>query len=161
MNGHFLLLLIAFSLVMLGLVGILLPILPGTPIIFFGLLLAAWANDFETVHWPTLLAIGVLCVISLIIDILASTFGVKFAKASKLGVWGTTIGTLIGMFFFPVGLLIGPFLGAWIGEMLHGRTVEQASRIGLFAWLGLAFGTACKLAIGVGMVGLFLIAAYT
>ena len=151
---------LALLLVILGFIGILLPIIPGVPCLFFGLLLAAWADDFQHVGWKTLSCLALISVVSLCMDVIATAYGVKRARASQLGVWGSVIGTVIGLFFFPLGIFIGPFLGAWLGECLYGKTLMDATRIGLHTWLGMLLGVAAKLALSVCMIVLFLVVWY-
>jgi uncharacterized protein YqgC (DUF456 family) len=147
--------LLAAVLVLIGLLGSILPALPGLPLVFGGLLLAAWVDHFQHVGWPTLLIIGGLAVVGLLVDLLASLLGAKRVGASKLAVLGAALGTLVGIFFGLPGLLIGPFAGAVIGELASGGGVDQATRSGVGAWLGFLFGTIAKLVIACIMIGWF------
>lgn len=149
--------LLAAVLVLVGLFGSVLPALPGLPLVFGGLLLAAWADHFQHVGWPTLLIIGALAVIGLLVDLVASLLGAKRVGASKLAVLGAALGTLVGVFFGLPGLLIGPFAGAVTGELASGSGVDQATRSGVGAWLGFLFGTIAKLVIACIMIGMFLL----
>ncbi len=147
--------LLAAVLVLVGLFGAVLPALPGLPLVFGGLLLAAWVDHFQHVGWPTLLIIGGLAAIGLMVDLVASLLGAKRVGASKLAVLGAALGTLVGIFFGLPGLLIGPFAGAVIGELASGSGVDQATRSGVGAWLGFLFGTIAKLVIACIMIGMF------
>jgi len=147
--------LIAAVLVVVGIAGVLLPALPGLPLVFAGLLLAAWADDFQRVGWLPLLLIGLLTTLSFLIDFLASVYGAQRLGASAHALWGAAIGTVAGLFFLPLGLFLGPFVGAWLGEYWHSRGVGKATRVGLGTWLGILLGTASKLALGFCMLGLF------
>ncbi|HBK45303.1 MAG TPA: DUF456 domain-containing protein [Xanthomonadaceae bacterium] len=155
MDPSFMYYLIAAVLVVVGIAGVLLPALPGLPLVFAGLLLAAWADDFQRVGWLPLLLIGLLTTLSFLIDFLASVYGAQRLGASAHALWGAAIGTVAGLFFLPLGLFLGPFVGAWLGEYWHSRGVGKATRVGLGTWLGILLGTASKLALGFCMLGLF------
>lgn len=145
----------AALLAFVGFAGILLPALPGLPLIYAGLLLAAWADDFQHVGWLPLLILGVLTALSFLIDFLANIYGAKRLGASAHALWGSAIGTIAGLFFLPIGLLLGPFIGAWLGEYWHTRGLQQATRVGFGTWLGILLGTATKFALGFCMLGIF------
>jgi uncharacterized protein len=147
--------LLAGALVLAGLAGTVLPVLPGAPLIFAGLVLAAWIDDFQRVTWITLSLLGLLAVLSLAIDVLATALGARRVGATRLAIIGALLGTVIGLAFGIPGLVFGPFVGAVVGELLaHGR-LQQASRVGVATWLGLIFGTIAKLALALTMIGVF------
>ena len=148
---------IAGVLIIIGLVGTVFPALPGVPVIFAGLLLAAWADGFATVGWGTLAVLAVLTIISVIIDLLAAAFGAQKLGASPRAFWGATLGAMIGIFFGLAGIILGPFIGAVVAEFASGRGARQAGRSGYGAWLGVVLGTAAKLAIAFLMLGIFLL----
>jgi len=150
------LLIVAGVLIVVGALGLVLPALPGAPLIFLGALLAAWAEDFVYIGLGSLIALGVLSVLAVAVDFIASAFGVKRFGASPRAVAGATIGTLVGIFFGLIGILIGPFVGAAVGELTVRRDLAAAGRAGVGAALGLALGTAAKLAIAFAMVGVIL-----
>ena len=149
---------IAVTLVLVGIAGTILPALPGLPLVFAGMLLGAWAGDFAYIGVPTLVVLGVLTAFSLVVDFWATALGAKRVGASGKAVAGAVIGTFVGIFFGPIGLFAGPFIGALAGELLHGRDVGQATRVGFGTWLGVVFGTVLKLALAFTMVGLFVLA---
>lgn len=153
-----LLLLLGAILVVVGLAGILLPALPGTPLVFVGLLLAAWAEGFEKVGWFPLTILGILTVASLVIDFLATTMGAKRVGATWKGMAGAAVGTIAGIFFGIPGLLLGPFVGAVLGEYISQKDWNRAGKVGLGTWLGLIFGTAAKIALAFAMLGVFVMA---
>lgn len=146
---------VAGVLVVVGLAGIVLPALPGLPLVFAGMLLASWANGFEHVGAGTLTVLGVLTVLSLGVDFLATAMGAKRVGASRLALIGAVVGTFAGLFLGIVGIFIGPFVGALVGELIHGRQVGQAARVGMGTWLGILLGTGLKLGLAFAMVGLF------
>ena len=139
-----------------GLIGTVVPALPGVPIIFAGLLLAAWSTDFEPVGWGTMGVLGGLTALSVMIDFLAAAFGAKRQGASPRAFWGATIGALVGMFFGLPGIILGPFVGAVAAELVGGHGALQAGRSGYGVWVGIILGTAAKLSIAFLMLGIFL-----
>jgi len=147
--------LLAFLMIAVGIAGVILPALPGLPLVFLGMLLAAWAGDFERIGAATLVALGALTVISVLVDFLASAMGARRAGASRLAVAGALAGSIVGLFFGLPGLIAGPFVGALAGEWLHVRQIRQAARVGVATWIGLLVGTALKLGLAFAMLGLF------
>ena len=125
MDLHALWFLVAAILVIVGLVGTVLPALPGVPLVFCGLLLAAWADGFAHAGALTLFVLGVLTVIALAIDFIAGVLGAKKVGASRYAVIGAALGTLLGLFFGLPGLLLGPFVGALVGELVAGGTLRM------------------------------------
>lgn len=155
MDPTFIYYIVAGLLVVLGLAGVVLPALPGMPLLFAGLVLAAWADGFQRVGWVTLTVLGVLTLLSFLVDFLATVFGAKRVGASRKALWGSVLGSVAGLFFMPIGLFVGPFVGALAGEYWHGRQLQQATKVGFGTWLGIVLGTAAKLALALAMVGLF------
>ena len=153
--------LVAAFLVLAGLIGVVLPALPGLPLVFAGLLISAWADGFQHVGATMLVVLGLLTLISLGVDFWAAAHGAKRVGASRKATIGAALGMLVGGFvFFPVGFFLGPFAGALAGELLHRRSVARedlgaATKIGIGTWLGIALGIALKLAIAGLMLGLF------
>ena len=155
--------LVAIVLVLVGLVGTVLPALPGLPLVFAGMLLAAWAGGFEQISVATVVVLGVLTLFSLAIDFWATALGARRVGASRLALAGAVVGTFAGLFFGPIGLFAGPFAGALVGELLHGRRIDtrqlgQATRVGFGTWLGILFGVVLKLTLAFAMIGLFAMA---
>lgn len=156
-----LLYLLAALLVLVGFAGIILPALPGTPLIFAGLLVAAWADGFAHIGTTTVIALAVLTLLSILVDFWATAHGAKRVGASRLAMLGAVIGTVVGLFFALPGLLFGPFFGALAGELLHRRSLNalgHATKVGIGTWLGLLFGTVLKLALAFTMLGWFALA---
>jgi uncharacterized protein YqgC (DUF456 family) len=151
-----LLLIVAFLLVALGLMGTVLPALPGVPLVFFGLALAAWAEGFQFVGAGTLSVLGLLALLAYGVDLVAGALGAKKFGASRLAMLGAALGTLIGVFLGVPGLILGPFVGGAAGELYARRDLRQAGRAGLGAWLGLVVGGATKLALTFSMLAVFL-----
>jgi len=148
--------LLAGLLIAAGLAGTVIPALPGVPVVFAGLVVGAWIGHFEAVGWGTLGIFALLTVLAQVLDFLASAFGAHYAGAGVRAFWGATIGAVVGIFFGIPGMLLGPFIGAVVGEISAGRGLRQSGRAGVGAWLGMVFATAVKLAIAFLMVGIFI-----
>jgi len=148
---------VAGVLVMAGIAGTVLPALPGTVLVFLGLLLGAWLDDFNKVGgWP-LMVMALLTVLSFMVDIFSAAFGAKSVEASKEAFIGATIGTVVGMFLGIPGLILGPFIGAVAGELYKRKNVVQAGRAGVATWVGMVIGTGLKLGFAFVMVGVFIV----
>lgn len=144
-------------LIVTGMVGTVLPALPGVPLVFAGMLLAAWTDHFQHVGVVTLSLLGVLATLAMLIEFVAGLLGARRVGASGRALWGATIGTLIGLFFGLAGLLFGPFVGAVAGELSIGSKAVRATKVGIGTWLGLLLGTIAKVALCFTMVGIFLL----
>ena len=151
---------LAVVLVAAGLAGILLPALPGTILIFAGLLLAAWADGFMRVGTGTLVLLGVIAAASYGVDFVAAALGAKHLGASPRAMAGAALGTVLGLFLGLPGLILGPFVGAVLGELSVHRDLGRAGRAGVAAWIGFAIGTAVKVALAFSMIALFLAALF-
>lgn len=159
-NEAILLWMLAGVLVVVGLAGTILPALPGVPLVFMGLLIAAWMGDFQKIGWPTLTILALLTALAVAADLLATLFGAKRAGASKLALLGAAIGSIVGLFFGLIGILVFPFVGAVAGELVARRRLDRAARVGLATWLGMLFGALAKLSLAITMLGVFLIAYF-
>ena len=148
--------LLAAVLIVVGLLGTVLPALPGIPLMFVGMVIAAWADNFVHVGPITLGILGVICALAIAADVIASLLGAKRVGASRWALVGAAIGTLTGFFFGLPGLVLGPFVGALAGELIAGGTLRRAAHVGLGTWLGLLFGTLVKVALAFMMIGIFL-----
>ena len=151
---------LAIALVVIGLIGVVVPALPGTVLIFAGLLLGAWADGFTRVGIPTMVVIGLIGAASYGVDFAAAAVGAKHLGASKRAMVGAALGTLFGVFLGLPGLIVGPFVGAMLGELSIHRDWRRAGKAGLAAWIGFAIGTAVKVGIAFAMVGIFLAAMF-
>ncbi|MFT3762739.1 MAG: DUF456 domain-containing protein [Pseudoxanthomonas sp.] len=145
-------------MVLAGLLGVILPALPGLPLVFAGMLLAAWVDGFQHVTWVALTVLGLLTLLSLAADLFATAVGAKKVGASRKAIVGSILGTFAGLFFLPWGLFVAPFVGALIGELWHGREWRKATKVGLGTWLGIALGVVLKLGLAFAMLGLFVLA---
>ena len=160
MDSALLLWVLSLILVIAGIVGLLLPALPGIVLVFAGLVAAAWAEDFVYVGKGTLLILLFLCLLGYGIDFLASALGATKFGAGRTSVIGAALGAVVGMFFGLPGIVLGPFIGAVAGELYLRRDLPAAGRAGFGAWIGLLAGTAAKIAIAFVMVGVFILARF-
>jgi uncharacterized protein YqgC (DUF456 family) len=149
---------IAIAMIAVGLVGTVLPALPGIALIFGGIALAAWIDGFARISGWTVVVLGALAAIAIAADYLSGVLGAKRAGASRLAVVGAAIGVVVGLFAGLVGVVVFPFVGAMIGQFAAQRDLRRAGRVGVATWIGLAVGTAIKVAIAFTMVGVFVIA---
>lgn len=142
-------------LILGGLIGAILPSLPGIPMVFGGIWLIAAVDNYRHLGLWWLLLIGALGAVGVIVDFVAGTLGAKRVGASKRALWGATLGTFAGMFFGIPGIVFGPFVGALAGELSSGASVLRSAHVGIGTWLGLLLGALLKLVISLMMVGLF------
>lgn len=153
--------LIGLSIICLvvGLLGCILPMLPGPPLAYVGLLLlhaTEYAQFSSTQLWSCLFAVIVVQILDYITPILGS----KYSGGTKWGNWGCVIGTIMGVFFLPLGIIIGPFIGAIAGELLGGRGLSQAMKAGLGSLVGFLLGTVVKLLLCGYLVYLFIVEVF-
>ena len=148
---------LALVLILIGLIGTLLPVMPGALLVFLGMVAGAWADDFSRV-WTTLTVLALLTILFYVVDFLAGAYGARRLGASRWGVVGAILGALGGMFMGFIGIVVGPFIGAVAGELLARRGLAEASRAGAGAWLGLVLSIAARLALVFAMLGIFIVA---
>lgn len=138
------LLIIAGLLMLVGIIGCIVPGLPGTPIAYAGLWIAQITErvDFS---WQLLLIWGIITVVVSVLDYVVPAWGTKQFGGTKWGVWGSTIGVFVGLFFGAAGVIVGPLVGAVLGEVLGGKEVAEALKAGWGSFVGLLFSTILKL----------------
>jgi uncharacterized protein YqgC (DUF456 family) len=151
---------IAVVLVIVGLVGTVLPALPGAMLIVAGLVVAAWADGFTKVGGWTLGVIAAIGAASYLVDFAAAALGAKKFGASPRAMVGAGLGTILGLFLGLPGIIIGPFIGAVIGELTVHRDVAKVGKAGLAAWIGFLIGMAVKVGIAFLMIAVFLSAFF-
>lgn len=149
--------LLAALLILAGFAGLVLPALPGIPLIYAGLVMLAWAEDFLYVGWITLTLLGLLALLSYGVDLLAASLGAKKFGASPRAIWGAALGALLGLFFGLIGIVLGPFAGAVAGEFSGRTSARAALQAGVGATLGLLFGALLKIALAFTMLGVFVV----
>jgi uncharacterized protein len=147
---------LAIALILIGIVGTFLPAVPGAVAVFGGMLLAAWIDDFQRIGWITLTILGVLTALTFVFDIIGGLLGAKRVGASRLALVGAAVGTVVGLFFGFVGIVLGPFIGAVAGELIHRQQLDRAARVGVATWIGLAVGALAKVALVFAMLAVFI-----
>ena len=152
----FLIILGAICLV-IGILGCVLPVLPGVPLAYCGLLLLH-ATDKVQFSWQFLVIWAVVTIVVQVLDSVVPIWGTKRFGGSKMGVWGSTLGLLVGLFFGPWGIVLGPFLGAVDFELIDGKNTRLALKAGWGSFVGLMTGTILKL-ICCGLMTYYFIAA--
>jgi len=150
----------AIALIIVGVAGTVLPALPGAVLVFGGIALAAWIDDFARIPVWLLLLLAALTVMAAAVDYVAADVGAKRAGASRQAIIGAAIGTVAGIFSGLWGLLFMPLVGAAIGEYLVQRDVRRAGKASIATWIGLLFGTVAKIAIVLTMIGIFVLALF-
>lgn len=158
---------LAVALVLTGLAGTVLPVLPGTVLVLAGLFVGAWIDGFTRVGGWALGVIALLGLLAWATDYVAALFGARKVGASRWALIGAALGTVVGLLMGLVGVLFMPFVGAVAGELyalrhrsgaLQGATTAQALKVGTATWIGMLVGTAVKIALAFVMVGVFVVA---
>ena len=146
-------------LLLAGLAGVFLPILPGHLLIFVAALVHWWMLGEEAgVEWWTLVVLGLLLILSQVAEYWSGALGTKWFGGTRWGMAGALVGGVVGIFFMPVGLLLGPLVGAFLGEWVFAKKeVKPATVSGVGSVVGTLTGLAVKLAIAVVMVVYFLV----
>lgn len=149
---------LAGAMIVAGVVGTVLPALPGAALVFAGVLLAAWIDDFTRISGWVVAIMAALTAIAFAADLIAGLLGARKVGASRLALVGAAAGTIAGVFTGLVGLVFLPLAGAAVGEYLARRDLGRAGRVGVATWIGLLVGTAVKVAVVFTMVGVFVAA---
>ena len=138
---------IAFVLIVLGIVGCIVPMLPGTPLSYAGILLLHFTDQVQ--FTTTQLIVWLIVVVILqVLDYITPMLGSKYSGGTTYGNRGCIAGTIVGLFFMPWGIILGPFIGAVIGELLGGSDINHALKAGLGAMVGFVLGTLLKVIAG-------------
>lgn len=146
------------ALIVLGLAGTVLPVVPGTVLVWGGIVLGAWIDDFTRVGTTTLVVVSVLAVLAWGLDYVAGLMGAQKAGASKQALLGAAVGTVVGLFMGLVGVLFMPLVGAAIGEYLARKDQTRAVKVGVATWVGIMVGLIAKVVLAFSMVGIFVAA---
>lgn len=150
--------LLSATLIVIGVIGTVLPALPGVVFVFAGILLGAWIDDFTVVSIGTVVACGVITLIAWGVEYVAGIMGAKKVGASRQAVIGSLIGTVAGVFSGLWGLLFMPLAGAAIGQYIYDRDLIRAGNVGIATWLGMVAGMLAKIALSFLMIGIFVAA---
>lgn len=145
-------------LILAGFIGSALPVIPGPPLAWFGYLLLHWTRyvadneNYGTSLWIMLF----LVILVTVLDYVVPVWGTKRWGGSKAGMWGATIGLIVGLFLGPIGIIAGPFAGAFIGELLTGKQQREALRSGWGSFLGFLMGVGMKMMVCATLLFLFI-----
>ena len=155
---EYFLLILGFILMLVGIIGSILPALPGPPISWVGILMLYLCEGISINYW----ILGVTLLIAVIIGILDYIIpakGTKYFGGSKYGIWGTNIGLVVGIFApIPFGFLIGPFVGALVGELIYNSQEKgRAFKAATGSFIGFLVGTFMKVLVSLLFLGLFLV----
>ena len=155
-------LIIALIIMIIGLVGAVLPVIPSIPIVYGGYMVYGLATGWRDYGLGMMTALGVVTLLTLLLDYLAGALGARSFGATSAGVIGSVLGAIIGLIVFNViGMMVGIFGGAVLGELYRGRDTRDALRSGWGAFLGFLAGSAFKVVMALAMIGLFLVLVIT
>ncbi len=158
---HITILIISLLIMLGGLVGVVLPIIPSTPLIWVGVLIYAVCDGFESISWSLVLIFGVLAILSVVLDYFGGVIGAKKYGATRWGLIGSVIGGIVGFFTGGiVGLVFGPFFGAVLSELIFGKDLTSAFKSGVGTLVGFLGGVIVKLVIGVVIIGIFILKVF-
>lgn len=154
-------LVLAIIVILLGIAGTVLPVLPGIPLIFITMAAYGWYEGFELITPKFLAIMGGLALLSLFIDYLATYLGAKRYGSSRKGMVGALLGAVAGLFILPpLGIFIGPWVGAVLGEKIEGKAWSESMQAGVGSLIGLFSGILFKLILAIVMFIAFLIAVF-
>jgi uncharacterized protein YqgC (DUF456 family) len=150
-------LIVALIIMVAGLVGTILPIIPSVPMVYLGYVIYGIANGWQDYGSTVMIVFGLVTVFVLVLDYVAGAIGAKRFGGSRLGAVGAIVGALIGVIFFNIiGLVVGTFAGAALGELVLGRTMQEAIMSGSGALVGFLAGSLFKFMTSIMMIGAFL-----
>ncbi len=149
---------LSVALIVIGLAGLILPILPGTLLIWGGIVLGAWIDDFTRVGTITVGVITLLALLAWALDYVAGLLGAQKVGASRQALIGAALGTVAGLFMGLVGVLFMPLVGAAVGEYLAQKNRLRAAQVGLATWIGMMLGLIAKVVLAFVMLGIFVAA---
>lgn len=141
------LILIAGLFLIVGFIGCVLPVIPGLPLSYIGIIIlhltkAVQFSDHFLILW------AIIVILIQVLDYVIPIWGTKKFGGSKKGILGSTLGLIVGLFFGPWGIILGPFLGAFIGELMANKTHKEAVKAAFGSFVGIVFGTISKLIVG-------------
>lgn len=158
---HTILIIICSLIIMAGVVGIIVPFLPGTLLVFLGVLIYALATQFATVSVTTIIILAILTVLAQTFDYLSQGLVAKKFGATRYGFWGGLVGLALGIIFSPIGLvsmIVLPFLGTIIGELITGRKLLQSGKVALSSIIGFFLSLLFNITISAVIIYFFLVA---
>ncbi|MBI3120002.1 MAG: DUF456 domain-containing protein [Candidatus Kerfeldbacteria bacterium] len=154
----FLLASLAWILVLSGLAGSILPLLPGIPLIWLGILIVGWASGFTALSGTTIIVLGIVTLFAQSLSYISGVLGAKTFGATTMGTVGSFVGMIMGLLFLGgIGVIIGPFVGAIFGELLAGRSEQKALRASFGTLIGFFGGTFIQVLVAFVLFGFFVI----
>lgn len=147
----------AILLMLAGIAGSFLPVIPGIPLVFLSILGYGWYEGFHVISVRYLAIMGGLTMLSVLVDYLAGVWGAQQAGSSKIGMIGALVGALLGITMGPVGILIGPWIGAFLGEFYMLRDAEHAVKVATGTVIGFFAGALVKVLVGLSMLISFIV----
>lgn len=148
---------VAALLLLICVLGAVLPFIPGIPLMAFIIIGYGWLEDFQNINTTIVVIACLFAIIAIVLDNISGPFLSLKYGASKWGFWGAVVGGIIGIFIFgPLGLILGPFIGALAGELLQGKNFTAASKIGFASVWGMILGNLFKLLLGLSLFVYFL-----
>ncbi|MCP4268726.1 MAG: DUF456 domain-containing protein [Candidatus Brocadiaceae bacterium] len=154
---HITIFVISLMIMLGGLAGIILPVVPSTPLIWSGVFLYAICDKFNSISWSLLLIFGILTIVSIVLDYFGGVIGAKKYGATRWGLIGSVIGGIAGFLMGGIiGLIFGPFFGAVLFELAFGKDLKGSFKSGVGTLVGFLGGAIAKLAIGVIIIGIFI-----
>lgn len=152
---------LALTVLVLGALGTMLPLLPGLPLMALAIVFYGWWEGFEQINAFVIVVTLLLTAAGSLLDYISGSVAAKKIGASKWGVIGATLGAVLGIIALgPIGLIAGPFLGAFLGEILGGKEFEQASKVGLVSMLGTILGSLVKFIFALIILLMFVIKVF-
>lgn len=143
---EFFLITLSAILLIVGLLGCIVPMIPGPPLAYIGMLCLHFTDNVQF-SATQLIVWGILVALTLVLDYIVPIIGTKLFGGTKYGKWGSLIGSILGMFILPWGILLGPFLGAFIGELIGNQGTSDALKSGVGSFLGFIVGTGLKVVL--------------
>lgn len=139
--------------ILLGLVTLILPGVPGSAIVYVGILLVAWSDGFVRIGTGMVIVLGVLAIVASVVDNVAGILGARYGGASAWGLFGATVGALVGLAFGLVGLILGPAIGALVFEYIKNPNIKRAAGAGAGSMAGFLVGAVAKYVFTLFMLG--------
>ncbi|NLV16173.1 MAG: DUF456 domain-containing protein [Syntrophomonadaceae bacterium] len=151
---------LAVCVMLVGIAGSVLPLLPGVPLLFLAVIGYGWYEGFNVITVHYVVIVGALTLLAVLVDYLAGVLGAQKSGSSRAGVVGAALGVIAGLFLGPLGILLGPLAGAFIGEYLVVQDINMAIKASIGTIIGMISGIAFKVVLGVGILISFLIIVF-
>ena len=148
------LIVLALLLLIAGFIGLIHPAIPGLPLMFGGVWLIAYVEDYQHIGTTTLIVVGIFVVIGMAMDFVSGLLGAKFTGASKKALWGAFIGGIVGIFMGLLGIILGPIIGAAIGEYLDKQDLLKSGVVSIGTFIGILVGTIAKVGCAFAILGI-------